>query len=90
MSPKRVLQWAKLQQDAGAWAIMLTSDQFLARIVKKGGRENIIEIGTSRNGTLLFLEYSISRLNPTDIYLFFQLYQWLECYFCTSPNRKTL
>jgi hypothetical protein len=44
MSPKRVLQWAELQQEAGAWAIMLTSDQFLARIVKKGGREDILEI----------------------------------------------
>jgi len=44
MSPERVLQWAELQKAAGAQAVMLSSDQFLGRIVKKGGRENVLEI----------------------------------------------
>jgi hypothetical protein len=44
MSPPRVLQWAELQKAAGAKAVMLSSDQFLGRIVKTGGREDVLEI----------------------------------------------
>jgi len=44
MTPERVLQWATIQKEAGAKAVMLSSDQFLGRIVKKGGREDILEI----------------------------------------------
>nr|VFK37556.1 MAG: hypothetical protein BECKSD772F_GA0070984_101642 [Candidatus Kentron sp. SD]VFK43283.1 MAG: hypothetical protein BECKSD772E_GA0070983_10244 [Candidatus Kentron sp. SD]VFK80442.1 MAG: hypothetical protein BECKSD772D_GA0070982_11155 [Candidatus Kentron sp. SD] len=44
MSPGRVLQWAELQKEAGAKAVMLSSDQFLARLLKKGGRKDILEI----------------------------------------------
>lgn len=44
MTPERVLQWAAIQKEAGAKAVMLSSDQFLGRIVKKGGREDILEI----------------------------------------------
>ncbi len=44
MSPQRILQWAELQKMAGAQAVMLSSDQFLGRIVKKGGRQDVLEI----------------------------------------------
>jgi len=44
MSPERTLQWYKRQQEAGAKLINSASDQFLGRIIKKGGRENILEI----------------------------------------------
>jgi hypothetical protein len=50
MSPERVLQWAKLQKAAGAKAVMLSSDQFLGRIVKKGGREDVLEIMKTLKG----------------------------------------
>jgi len=44
MSPERVGQWAELQKQAGAKAVMLSSDQFLGRILKKGGRDDVLEI----------------------------------------------
>ncbi len=44
MTPERILQWAAIQKEAGAKAVMLSSDQFLGRIVKNGGREDILEI----------------------------------------------
>jgi len=44
MSPERVGQWAEIQKQAGAKAVMLSSDQFLGRILKKGGRDDIMEI----------------------------------------------
>ncbi|RKZ39653.1 MAG: radical SAM protein [Gammaproteobacteria bacterium] len=44
MSPDRTLQWFKAQKDAGAWGVINSSDQFLGRILKKGGREDILKI----------------------------------------------
>ena len=43
MTPERLLQWAEVQKEAGAQAISMTSDQFLARVLWKGGREQILE-----------------------------------------------
>ena len=44
MSPKRVLQWLVAQKEAGAGSVAFYSDQFMARILKKGGRDDILEI----------------------------------------------
>jgi len=44
MSPERVLQWLELQKQAGARVIVNVADQFLGRVVKKGGREEVLEI----------------------------------------------
>ena len=44
MTPERVLEWVAVQKQAGAKAVMLSSDQFLGRIIKKGGREDVLEI----------------------------------------------
>ncbi len=44
MSPDRVLQWLKIQKEAGANSIISSSDQFLGRLLKKGGRDEILEI----------------------------------------------
>jgi hypothetical protein len=44
MSPSRTLQWYKIQKEAGAKLINSASDQFLGRIIKKGGREDVLEI----------------------------------------------
>lgn len=44
MTPERVLQWAAIQKEVGAKALMLPSDQFLARVAKKGGREDVLTI----------------------------------------------
>jgi len=44
MSPERTLQWYKIQKEAGAKLINSASDQFLGRILKKGGREDVLEI----------------------------------------------
>jgi len=44
MSPKRVLQWLAAQKEAGARSVTSYSDQFLGRILKKGGRDDILEI----------------------------------------------
>ncbi|MCW5213090.1 hypothetical protein VU04_09300 [Desulfobulbus sp. TB] len=44
MSPGRVLQWLTAQKQAGAKSVLGYSDQFLGRILKKGGREEILDI----------------------------------------------
>jgi radical SAM superfamily enzyme YgiQ (UPF0313 family) len=44
MSPKRVLQWLVAQKEAGARSVSFYSDQFLGRILKKGGRDDVLEI----------------------------------------------
>jgi hypothetical protein len=44
MSPDRVLQWLVAQKEAGARSVVNFSDQFLGRILKKGGRDDILEI----------------------------------------------
>lgn len=44
MSPQTVEAWLKIQKQAGAQVIINGADQFLGRIVQKGGREDILEI----------------------------------------------
>ena len=44
MSPKRVLEWLKIQRQAGAKSIVSVSDQFLGRTIFPEGREEILEI----------------------------------------------
>jgi hypothetical protein len=44
MSPERVLQWLKIQKEAGAKSVISSSDQFLGRLVRKGGRDEVLEI----------------------------------------------
>nr|VFJ54966.1 MAG: hypothetical protein BECKDK2373C_GA0170839_10468 [Candidatus Kentron sp. DK] len=43
MSPERTLAWYAIQKQAGAKLVNSASDQFLGRILKKGGREDILE-----------------------------------------------
>ncbi|HID99304.1 MAG TPA: radical SAM protein [Thiotrichaceae bacterium] len=44
MSPEKVLQWLVAQKEAGAKSVVNYSDQFLGRILKTGGRDDILEI----------------------------------------------
>jgi hypothetical protein len=44
MSPERVLQWVEVQKKAGAKTILFSSDQFLGRIFRKEGKQEILEI----------------------------------------------
>jgi radical SAM superfamily enzyme YgiQ (UPF0313 family) len=44
MSPARVSQWLEVQKTAGVSSLLSYSDQFLGRILKAGGRDEIIEI----------------------------------------------
>ena len=44
MSPERTLQWFESQKQAGAHLILNGSDQFLGRVLKKEGREDVLEI----------------------------------------------
>lgn len=44
MSPERVIEWFAAQKEAGAGAVIGSSDQFLARILKKEGRDEILRI----------------------------------------------
>ncbi|MCX6926107.1 MAG: radical SAM protein [Verrucomicrobia bacterium] len=44
MSPQRTLAWFALQKQAGARSVIGSSDQFLGRILKPGGRAAILEI----------------------------------------------
>lgn len=44
MSPQKALKWFEMQKKAGAGSVIGSSDQFLGRILKKGGREEILEI----------------------------------------------
>ncbi|MEN8218010.1 MAG: radical SAM protein [Pseudomonadota bacterium] len=44
MSPERTLQWFETQKQAGAHLVLNGSDQFLGRVLKKEGREHVLEI----------------------------------------------
>ncbi len=44
MSPERTLQWFESQKQAGAHLVLNGSDQFLGRVLKKEGREDVLEI----------------------------------------------
>lgn len=44
MSPKTVLKWFAAQKEAGAKSVICPSDQFLGRVLWKGGREEVLEI----------------------------------------------
>lgn len=44
MSPEVALKWFKSQKDAGAGSVIGSSDQFLARLLWDGGRDEILEI----------------------------------------------
>nr|VFJ54968.1 MAG: hypothetical protein BECKDK2373C_GA0170839_10469 [Candidatus Kentron sp. DK] len=44
MSPERVLQWLAIQKQAGARSIISSSDQFLGRLIRKEGREDVLAI----------------------------------------------
>ena len=44
MSPKRVIEWLARQKEAGAGSVIGSSDQFLARVLWDGGREEVLEI----------------------------------------------
>jgi hypothetical protein len=46
MSPRTALAWFELQRRAGAGSVIGSSDQFLGRIVRPGGRAEILEIMT--------------------------------------------
>ncbi len=44
MSPKKALEWVKLQKKAGAKSFICLSDQFLGRILYPNGRADILKI----------------------------------------------
>jgi hypothetical protein len=44
MSPRTTLAWFELQRRAGAGSVIGSSDQFLGRIIRAGGRAEILEI----------------------------------------------
>lgn len=44
MSPEVTARWFRAQRDAGAGSVIGSSDQFLARLLWDGGREEILEI----------------------------------------------
>jgi len=44
MSLEKILRWLVAQKEAGAKSVSFYSDQFLGRILKKGGRDDIFEI----------------------------------------------
>ncbi len=44
MSPRTALNWLEIQKAAGARSINVASDQFLARILLPGGRQEILDI----------------------------------------------
>lgn len=44
MTPKTALKWLEIQKEAGAVSINIGSDQFLARTLFPGGRDEILEI----------------------------------------------
>ena len=80
MSPEKVLQWLMAQKEAGAKSVVNFSDQFLGRILKKGGKEDILDImkGFRELGLAVFwpnglelkkttLGRGINRKNHTDI-----------------------
>lgn len=44
MSPEIALRWFKSQRDGGAGSVIGSSDQFLARLLWDGGRDEVLEI----------------------------------------------
>lgn len=44
MSPATTLKWIARQKEAGAKSTVMTSDQYLARVLFPGGREEVLEI----------------------------------------------
>ena len=44
MSPERALAWVDAQKSAGAKSVIVLSDQFLGRVLWKGGRAEVLEI----------------------------------------------
>lgn len=44
MSPNRTLEWLARQKEAGAKSVVGSSDQFMARVLREGGREEVLEI----------------------------------------------
>ncbi|MFM8442478.1 MAG: hypothetical protein ACKN9W_03935, partial [Methylococcus sp.] len=44
MSPQRTLAWLARQKEAGARSVVGSSDQFMARVLREGGREEVLEI----------------------------------------------
>jgi len=44
MTPETTLKWFATQKEAGARSVICPSDQFLGRVLLKGGREDILEI----------------------------------------------
>ena len=44
MSPEKALEWCSLQKNAGANSIECMSDQFLGRVLRMGGRQEIFDI----------------------------------------------
>ena len=44
MSPHRTLEWLARQKEAGAKSVVGSSDQFMARVLREGGREEVLEI----------------------------------------------
>ncbi len=80
MSPEKVLQWLMAQKEAGAKSVVNFSDQFLGRILKKGGKKDILDImkGFRELGIAVFwpnglelkkttLGRGINRKNHTDM-----------------------
>ncbi len=44
MSPEVTLRWFAAQKDAGARSVICPSDQFLGRVLRKDGREEVLQI----------------------------------------------
>ncbi len=44
MSPERALRWIEIQKEAGAKSLVMWSDQFLGRLLRAGGRDEIFKI----------------------------------------------
>ena len=44
MTPDRARQWLAAQRDVGANSVIVLSDQFLGRVLRPGGREEVLEI----------------------------------------------
>ncbi|SJM96081.1 radical SAM protein [Crenothrix polyspora] len=44
MSPQRTLEWLAKQKEAGARSVVGSSDQFMARVLREEGRDEILEI----------------------------------------------
>jgi hypothetical protein len=56
MTPDRARRWLEAQAKAGARSVIFLSDQFLGRVLWKGGREEVLEIlGYARELGLAFL-----------------------------------